>query len=252
MADLFHREKQKPLEGNCLLSSPNPQAYLYLSALLPPSQWKSGLPPEDSVKRLGFSIPSPVTFLEISLTPIFQPFFSNTQTRTYIFHLKTQNLPRFHSCPTTTLTLPPSFNATFLKKFKFLLSHLLPNLFQFGPYPYQAIKRFHCGHQGPWAQVWHLYFSLYIIWPPLNWQIFFFPRRYSFSLVSVISPSPDLPLCLPSFHCLFFILFILFSTDAGKAKFNFWFSQVPNRDPEQLSSSLCASVFSTLKCQKWQ
>lgn len=169
MTDLFHREKQKPLEGNCLLSSPNPQAYLYLSALLPPSQWKSGLPPEDSqCQETGFSIPFPVTFLETSLTPIFQPFFSNTQTRTYIFHLKTQNLPRFHSCPTIALTLPPSFNATFLKKFKFLLSHLLPSLLQFGPCPYQAIKRFHRGQQGPLSQVRHLYFSLYIMWPPLN------------------------------------------------------------------------------------
>lgn len=124
------------------MSSPNPQAYLYLSALLPHhSGGAAFLLKTVSVKRLGFP-PFSCHLLRDLPHAYISTFFSNTQTRIYIFHLKTQNLPRFHSCPTTALTLSPSFNATFLKKFKFLLSHLLPNLLQFGPIPIKPSRGF--------------------------------------------------------------------------------------------------------------
>lgn len=154
MTDLLHREKQKPRMGTttchhqmhkptCICLHPSTSPY--------PIMTEEGtvLLKTASVKNLGF----PYHLLSPSQRPLsllyFDPSFSNIQTSTYVFHLKTQNLPQLHSCPTTALTLSLSFKTTFLKKLKFLSPHLLPSSLQLGSYPYHAIQRFYQSHQGP-------------------------------------------------------------------------------------------------------
>lgn len=175
--------------------------------------------PEDSqCQETGFSIPSPVTFLETSLTPRFQPFFSNTQMRTYIFHLKTQNLPRFHSCPTTALILPfPPSKLHFWKNSNFSYLIYSPVCSNFDPSLsfHQEVSPGSPRSSSPGLAL--AFQSLHHV-APFELTDPFFSRRYSFSLVSVISPSPDLPPLLPSFHCLFSLC--LFSSAQMQAKPN--------------------------------
>ena len=136
--------------------------------------------------------------------------------RTYIFHLKTlASIPQLP--PHSSYTPLPSFKATFLKRFKFLLSHLLPNLLQFWPIlimPSRGFTRVAKVLEPRSGTCISVFTSCGPLWTDRS----FFFRRYSFSLVSVISPSPDLPPLLPSFHCLFSLC--LFSSAQMQAKLN--------------------------------
>ena len=171
-----------------------------------------------SVKNLSF----PYHLLSPSQRPLsllyFDPSLSNIQTSMYIFHLKTQNLPQLHSCPTTALTLSFSFKTTFLKKFKFLcLLIYSPIHSNLAPIPimpsrgFTRVTKVPEPRSGTHISVFTLRGSL---WADQSFSLEDTLGVYGITLSWSTSSSTI-------FFTLSFLLFTLLSTESGKTKFKF-------------------------------